>query len=350
MIDPHVHCRDWEESHKETVAHALHVAERAGVSAIFDMPNTKPAIVSYEIVKRRLEHAKSAQSKTFYGVYIGLTYNPKQIEEAVRTFGEFSPSVVGFKMYAGHSVGNLAMPNEEDQKRTYKILEELGYKGVLAVHCENEKFMKPELWNPQDPISHTKVRSPEVEINSVRDQIAFASESNFSGTLHIAHISHPDSVNLVIQARKDTSLKITCGVTPHHCLLSSDLSNNSDGLLYKVNPPLRTQESADAMLEHLRLGAIDFVETDHAPHTLFEKMNAPYLSGFPGLPFLPFFAQFLELQGFTEQHIRKCMHERACEIFQIDIPNLALSTDYDLAKEYEVDVYAEVRKRIREAF
>jgi len=346
MIDPHVHCRGWNESHKETVAHALFVAGQAGVSAIFDMPNTSPPLISGELVKKRIEEAKRQNRKVFYGCYMGLTADPGQIKEAVRIHKEYFPSVVGFKMYAGHSVGSLALQTEEQQNLVYETLSELNYRGVLAVHCEKEKFMKPELWDPLHPESHSDARPPQAESESIKDQIEFAAEAGFGGTLHIAHISHPDSVALVNTERKKQSFAISCGVTPHHCLLSNDLMKNSKGLLYKVNPPLRTVNDAHTMIEYLRKGIIDVVETDHAPHTLQEKLNPPYMSGFPGLPFFPHFLNLLQQKGFSEQDITRCTHSRTCELFQFDVPNTSLQINYDLHREYEVDVYEPVRTKL----
>ncbi len=348
MIDPHVHCRDWNESHKETIAHALLVAERAGISGIFDMPNTNPPIISRELAIKRIEDAGKVDSKVFYGLYFGLTSDPKQIEEAVQTYNELFPSVVGFKIYAGHSVGNLAISVEEEQRRIYKTLAELGYKGVVAVHCEKESLFNQELWNPHYPRTHSLARPAIAETESIKDQIHFASESDFKGTLHIAHISHPESVLLVNQARKNTSLKITCGVTPHHCLLGNELMTGENGILYKVNPPLRSGADCEIMVKYLHEGLIDFIETDHAPHTLHEKLNAPYMSGFPGLPFVPHFLRFLLHIGFSEERITYRTHQRICEAFNIDIKDTPMHVDYGLEQEYEVDVYEPIRQKFKQ--
>ena len=347
MIDPHVHCRDWAQGHKETIAHALHVAEYAGISAIFDMPNTDPPIISRDLVRKRLDDANRAGSSVRYGLYVGMTANPRQIKEAVAIYREFFPRVVGFKLYAGHSVGTLAVPDEPGQRTVYETLSDIGYNGMLAVHCEKEQYMKPELWSPKNPSSHTLARPPEAEIRSIEDQIAFAAQSKFSGVLHIAHISHPDSVEIVCRERTKQSFRISCGVTPHHCLLSSEMMQQDNGILMKVNPPLRSSDNAVSMLDALRSGKIDCVETDHAPHTIFEKVNPPYMSGFPGLSFVPHFLRYLALRGFTQKEIDRCTHWRACELFKVDIPNDKKYQDYDLATEYQVDVYERIRKKLQ---
>ncbi len=345
MIDPHVHCRDWKQSHKETIEHALSVADRIGLSGIFDMPNTSPSIDSRELIERRLDDAYRFASPVFYGVYAGLTSNPNQIREVVATWKELFPKVVGLKMFAGHSVGNLGIVGEGEQRLVYQTLSSEGYDGVLVVHCEKESFLKPNLWTPSNPRSHSYARPNESEVESVRDQIGFATESKFKGTLHIAHISVPESVELVDIARKENNIIVTCGLTPHHCLLNYGLIPESkDGLIYKVNPPVRDSASQSEMLELLRHGKIDWIETDHAPHTLKEKLGEPFLSGFPGLPFYPHFLDYLRSEGFSEEQLRNLSHINIGSIFGISLPERDINPNKELHTEYDVDVYRGIRK------
>jgi len=337
MIDPHVHCRDWNQKHKETIEHALQVAEKAGLSAIFDMPNTDPPIVSRETVEKRIVDAEKCHSKIFYGFYIGLTSDENQIIEAVNLWKEYSSNVVGLKMYAGHSVGSLGIIKEDEQRLVYRTLASHNYGGVLAVHCEKESLLRPELFNPENPKTHSFARPPESEIESVKDQIKFAEEVNFEGNLHICHVSVPDSVELVNNAKY---VMISCAVTPHHCMLNYEMIPESkEGLIYKVNPPLRSREHSEKLFSLLKNGKIDFIETDHAPHTLKEKLENK-MSGFPGLPFYPNFIKYLEKKGFSKDQIYNLTYGNICRIFNADIPlirNPELS--FNLDKEYEFDVY-----------
>jgi len=345
MIDPHVHCRDWDQNYKETIKHALLVAKKIGSSGIFDMPNTSPPINSREAIERRLTDAAKIKSPVFYGIYAGLTSDKNQIKEVVKTWKELFPKVVGLKMFAGHSVGNLGIVEEEEQKLVYQTLAAEGYDGVLAVHCEKESLLKPDLWNPVNPKSHSFARPPESEIESVKDQINFAQTSKFKGVLHIAHVSVPESIDLIERARRQKKIRISCGLTPHHCLLNYDLIPESKkGLLYKVNPPLRRKESSEKMLIFLKEGKINWIETDHAPHTLKDKLEEPFMSGFPGLPFYPHFLKFLLGNGFSKLQIRNLTHNNICNTFGINLPELSEIPDLGLDNEYEVDVYREKRK------
>lgn len=345
MIDPHVHCRDWKQSHKETIAHALSVAERIGLSGIFDMPNTSPPINSRELVEKRLADAYKTDSPVFYGVYAGLSSDPNQIKEVVETWRELFPKVIGLKMFAGHSVGNLGIVGEDEQRLVYQTLSNEGYDGVLVVHCEKEGLLKPMLWTPSNPRSHSYARPNESEVESVENQIDFAREYKFKGVLHIAHISVPESVELVDRTRKENSIRVTCGLTPHHCLLNYEsIPESQDGLIYKVNPPLRDEVSQKRMIELLKQGKIDWVETDHAPHTLKEKLKEPFMSGFPGLPFYPHFSDFLRANGFSEGQLRNLTHTNICDTFGINLPERDINSNKALHTEYEVDVYRGIRK------
>ena len=302
MLDPHVHCRDGKQRYKETIEHVFEVAKKQGIEKIFDMPNTDPPILYESDIQKRLKLVPKDQKENYF-LYIGATDNEKQLEEAVRCYDKYK-EIVGIKLYAGKSVGNLALINKEKQKRVYQTLSSLGYEGVLAVHCEKESCLRPELWNPTKPITHSYARPKKAEIESLKDQIKFAEESGFKGTLHIVHVSCPESVEIVDKAR--TKMKITCGVTPHHILWDNEMLNRPDGLLYKMNPPLRDKKDVAKLRQYLKEGKIDWIETDHAPHTIGEKLYPPYLSGYPSLYlYRDFVERFLPNMGLDKDLIRK---------------------------------------------
>ena len=278
-IDPHVHCRDDNQSYKETIPNALKIADEQGIDMIFDMPNTDPLIVSESAVKERLKLVPDDDIGRYF-LYIGATSEPKQLEGAVHVWKKYL-EVIGIKMFAGRSVGDLTISDGEGQKRVYETLANLGYTGVIAVHCEKEDLFKPDEWDPNYPISHSFARPPEAEVESIKDQIKFVKETGFKGNLHVCHISCPYSVELVDNARSE--IKITCAATPHHIMWNSERQNSPGGMIFKMNPPLRTEEERRGLEEYLKGKKIDWIETDHAPHQIGEKLFHPYLSGFPSL-------------------------------------------------------------------
>ena len=264
-IDSHVHLRDFRQAYKgETVKHGLEVARDSGVDAVFDMPNTSPPIMNEELVIKRLKLAKEANvPEVFYGLYIGLTQDLEQVKRAVDITRKFK-EVIGMKLYAGHSVGNLGVTKTEQQFEVYNTLSKEGYKGVLAVHCVKESEMDSSKWHYENPISHCHSRPEKAEIESVGDQIMFANATNFKGKLHIAHISSPKAVDLVNQAGI-FPVDASCGICPHHFIYDWTKMSNGNGILFKMNPPLREPSSREKMLDYLRGGKIDWIETDHAP-------------------------------------------------------------------------------------
>lgn len=311
MIDPHVHCRDGNQAYKETIKHVFSVADKQGVKKIFDMPNTSPPILRKTDIERRLKLVPKDRKEDYF-LYIGATADKNQLEEAVRCYDQ-SNKVIGIKLYAGKSVGNLAVVSEEKQQEIYKILSDLGYKGVLAVHCEKESYLKPEKWNPLKPITHLDSRPKEAEIESIKDQIKFSQQVGFKGILHIVHVSCPESISII----EKTKIKITCGVTPHHIMWSSEMLERPDGLLYKMNPPLRNKKDVEELRQCLKKGKINWVETDHAPHPIGEKLFPPYFSGFPSLYlYRNFVNNFLPAIGISNKQIRELTYDNIYKRFK----------------------------------
>jgi dihydroorotase len=249
----------------------------------------------------------------FYGLYGGITSDPGQIGEMVETYREADGAMVGLKLFAGHSTGGMGLVTEERQRMVYQTLASLGYRGVLAVHCEKESLLQPGLWDPAHPESHCLARPAEAEIASIADQIDFAHEVGFEGVLHICHISTRRSIQLVAQARAK-GMRITCGATPHHALLDADSAGREDNLL-KMNPPLRDRDDRDAVFQGLLDGSVDWIESDHAPHTIQDKRQGA--SGIPGFAGMLLLVQRLRAAGAAKVRLQSLCGERVRDIFRI---------------------------------
>lgn len=314
-IDPHVHFRDETQAYKETIAHGLALAKTQGVNIVFDMPNTATPLLNAEDVRRRLSRVPSAEKKNYY-LYVGATSNPDQLAEAVKLVNTHS-HVVGIKLFAGKSTGNLAVINPAEQQRIYRVLSENDYRGVLAVHCEKESEMT-NTFDPQQPVSHALARPNRAEIVSIKDQIIFAKDAGFQGNLHICHVSTKESIALVHQARQ--SLNITCGVTPHHLLWDASKLEEPNGLLYKMNPPLRSKEDVAALRTALKQEMIDWIETDHAPHSVGEKLHAGFPSGYPSLYLYKDLVEtFLPKLGLSQEQLWKLTFQNIQKTFQLNV-------------------------------
>ena len=354
MIDPHVHLRDWGQAAKETLKHGLSVAWRAGLDAVFEMPNTDPPLVTRDAILRRIEAADAARRSLgipiVHGLYAGVTAVPRQVEEMVRAWREIFPRVVGLKMFAGHSTGRMGIVDPREQALVYRTLAALGFTGVLAVHCEKEALLRPEDWDPARPVTHTKARPPAAEVASVDDQKKLAAKARFPGTLHVCHISTPWAVDLLrgrhegAAADDERTFRVTCGLTPHHALMDAGLMETAEGILLTVNPPLRPLPVPALMMQKLVDGEIDWIETDHAPHTRADKLER-HASGFPGFAFLPRFVRLLSDRGLSRERIRELTHGAVCRAFGVDIPATERAADPGLEKEYEFDAFASWKPR-----
>lgn len=331
MIDVHVHLRDGSQAAKETVLHGLSVCARCGIDACFDMPNTDVPLIGERAVSARLETGKAALDEVkrntgrtvTYGVYGGLTGDPGQIASMVALHRKLFPAMVGFKLYAGHSTGSMGVIDPRTQQSVYRTLARCGYRGVLAVHCEKESLLQPDLWDPSKPESHCDARPAHAEIASVADQIAFARESGFAGTLHICHISTAGALSLVEEART-SGMRITCGATGHHALLDKSVAGRP-GNLCRMNPPLRPSSDRRAIFSALADGQIDWIESDHAPHTLEDK--AAGASGIPSFAGTLVLVDRLRRHGVTEARLAALCAERANEVFGMDLPVTVPSDD-----------------------
>lgn len=350
MIDPHVHLRDGPERSKETLEHGLAVAWRAGLDGVCEMPNTDPPLDRRAAIERRIEAADRAIESLgigiFHGIWAGLTADPAQVEDAVRCWAELRPRVVGLKLYAGSSTGALGVTDVEAQRAVWARLAELGYDGVVAVHCEKESLFARSGdggvdWDPARPASWAAARPAEAEAASVDDQLALSAEAGFRGTLHVAHVSVPAALAAVVRARA-AGRRVTCGLTPQHALLSAADLAGPDGLLAKTNPPLRADPAPGLMLRALLDGAIDWVESDHAPHTLADKRER-HASGIPVLPFWPRFVEVLRERGMGTERLARVTHEAACEVLEAAVEDGARPPDPDLAREYPFDPFAGLR-------
>jgi dihydroorotase len=316
-IDPHVHFRDGEQKHIETIKHGLELAKAQGVEYVFDMPNTAPPVLREEDVLRRLSFVPSGQEHRYF-TYMGASKDPEQLKEAVMLVKEH-PKVIGIKMYAGKSTGDLAILKEEDQRAVYQILAQEGYTGVLAVHCEKESFMS-DTFDSKKPISHCESRPNSAEVESLTDQIKFAKEAGFKGVLHITHISTSRAVDLVDGERKvEGGLNIVCGVTPHHLLWDDEMMNLPNGLLYKMNPPLRNKKDVMQLREQLKQGKIDWIETDHAPHQIGEKLHGCCPSGYPSLYLYKSFVEIsLPELGLSSEEIENLTYGNIVKAFGLE--------------------------------
>lgn len=313
-IDVHAHCRDGKQAYKATIKSVTELARKQDIVAVGDMPNTIPPIQTSRDVEARIRLAEEEGCLDGYYLWVGMPNDPSRVGDAVEAAVSNDERVLGIKMFAGKSVGSLSMTKPENQKAVFKELARLDFDGVIALHCEKEELFHMELWNPDKPRSWNDARPQVAEVESIKDLISFAEEVEFAGTLHICHITSPEAVKVVDDARKN--LSITCGATPHHLTISTKMMDGHGGLMYKVNPPIRDDDTVQGLVELLRQGKIDWIETDHAPHTLEEKLNYPYMSGIQSLTGYKWFLARLRSDGFSNSQIDALTYSNIKRVFR----------------------------------
>ncbi len=275
MIDAHVHVRDMEQSNKETWETASLAALAGGVTTIIDMPNTIPATTNLRNLNSKREAAKKARVN--YKFHLGATeHNLHELEQILMS----DPSdVAGIKIFLAGSSSNEIVADENKIKEIFKLAKQ--YDKVVLVHSELQECLDSWQIIIEDKCiqNHDRLRNRECAIKGTELVLQLANE--IGNKLYICHISTKEEIGLI---NKYKNINIFCEVTPHHLTLESSILDLV-GNFGKVNPPLRTSEDNQALWEAVVDGTIDCIGSDHAPHTIDEKIanynDAP--SGFPGL-------------------------------------------------------------------
>ena len=274
FVDLHCHLREPGFEYKETVETATRAAARGGFTTVCAMPNTNPVMDSRAVVEFLL--GKASKEGIVNVLAIGAVTKGSRGEELAEMQDLADAGVVGYSD-DGNPVadGNI-------------MRQALSYSSAFGLpvinHCEvpelaaggsmNEGWVSNRLGIKGAPNSAEEVM--------VARDIALALLTG--GRLHIAHASTAGTVELVRQA-KNNGANVTCEVTPHHLTLSdeavlgqktpspfSPLAEDAYETNAKVNPPLRSRADVEAVVEGLRNGIIDFIATDHAPHSVVDKM------------------------------------------------------------------------------
>ena len=201
--------------------------------------------------------------------------------------------MVTYKVYMGHSVGDLFFTTLEQLDR---VLAQ--YRGCdVSFHCEDPVLLEAH----KGAALHEDRRPPECEVSATRFALTMIEKYGLRGKL--CHYSVGEGLPL-IRAARAKGLHVTCEVTPHHLYYSTaDITPQNRGWM-QMNPPLRVDADRVAMLAALRDGTLDYLATDHAPHTLEEKAKG--ISGQPHLDTYGAFVTWLILeQGFSPEQVAR---------------------------------------------
>jgi len=260
VIDSQVHFREPGAPHKEDLESGSRGAALGGVTAVFDMPNTRPLTTGPAELADKVARA-SGRMHCDFAFWVGGTHdNARDIAELERL-----PGAAGIKIFMGSSTGSLLIADDEG------VAAVLGAaRRRVAVHSEDEFRLEERkaFRIAGDPASHPVWRDETVALRSTQRLMRIAREHR--ALVHVLHVSTFEEIEL-LQSYKDIA---SVEVTPHHLTLS-DEDYHRIGTLAQMNPPVRGTRHRDGLWRGVEQGVVDVLGSDHAPHTLEEKAK-PY--------------------------------------------------------------------------
>lgn len=269
LIDVHVHFRDPGFTYKEDTLTGAEAAKKGGFTTIITMANTKPAVDNVETLMYLQEKAKETGIHIIPSGAISKGLKGKELVdmEILKAHGA-----------AGFTDDGIPLMNESLVYEAMKEAERLDV--PLSFHEEDQTF-----------IEHSGVNKGEISkklglggASALAEDILVARDGMLAletgCTVNIQHISSKNSVELVRMYKK-MGASLYAEATPHHFSLDESAVLKY-GTLAKMNPPLRTKEDQQAIIEGLKDGTIDIIATDHAPHAKEEK-NKPFAEAPSGM-------------------------------------------------------------------
>lgn len=269
VIDPQVHFREPGLEHKEDLFTASCACAKGGVTSFLEMPNTRPLTTTQAALDDKLSRA-AQKCLVNYGFFIGAT------AENLPDLLTANPTP-GIKIFMGSMHGQLLVDGEATLEAIFAAGDRL-----IAVHAEDQARInqrRQEFAGMDDVAVHSQIQDNQAAL--LATQLALKLSNKYQRRLHILHLSTGEEAELL---RQEKPSWVTAEVTPQHLLLNTS-AYEKIGSLAQMNPPLRSPRDNEILWQALLDGVIDFIATDHAPHTLAEKAqdypNTP--SGMPGV-------------------------------------------------------------------
>lgn len=345
-IDAHVHFREPGLTHKADISTESLAAVAGGVTTVFDMPNTKPATVTAETLKEKMNLAEG-RSYAKIGFHIGATNSNTAmirslISEGDQSLGIKAEDIPGVKVFMGSSTGNMLVDQKDSLDELFSIKE----KPVL-VHCEDEDTIKANLaaaeekYGKEIPFTeHEKIRSRKACIKSSIKALEMAIKH---GTrLVLCHISTKEEIEMA-RAAKISNPEIVAETSCNYLWFCNE-DYSRLGSRVKCNPAVKTSADREALRNAIADGVIDTIGSDHAPHLLSEK-NGTYTEVPSGLPSiqqsLPVLLTIAEQDGIPLTRIASVFSEKASDLYGLNRGKIRKSYEADLvvfdnAKKFEI--------------
>lgn len=320
LVDIHVHFREPGFTDKETIKTGSLAAARGGVTTVCAMPNTNPVPDTAEVFSEIQEIIDR--------------------DSVVRTF-QYAPITKALhsdRLIDMASIDAFAYTNDGVGVQTAKVMYEAmklaaSLDKPIVAHTEDEGLLF-------GGVMHEGQRNLElglpgimgiVESSQIARDILIAKETGVH--YHVCHVSSKESVEAIREGKRQ-GVKVTAEVTPHHLLLNErDIPSND--ATYKMNPPLRAKSDQEALIEGLLDGTLDFIATDHAPHTQAEKaqgfMKAPF--GIVGIEtsFALMYTHLVQAGLMTLEELIQRMGQVPAQLFKLPYSKVQVGSVADIA-------------------
>lgn len=322
FIDVHVHLREPGGEHKETIETGTRAAAKGGYTTICAMPNTRPVpdtVENFSHVLNLVEKNALIRVLPYASITIRQAGKERTDIEALKKLGAFALTDDGVGVQAA---GTMLEAMEEAAKFSVPVV----------AHCEDNTLI-------YGGVMHKGKRNEELGLKgipSVSESVHIARDillAEAAGAhYHVCHVSTKESVRVIRDAKK-AGIHVTAEVSPHHLLLCEDDIPSNDAS-WKMNPPLRGKEDMLALREGLLDGTLDFIATDHAPHTEEEKAvgfeKAPF--GIVGLEtaFPLLYTHFVKSGEWTLKQLLEYLTTKPSNVFGFEFGKLEVGAPADL--------------------
>ncbi len=287
MGDVHIHAREdvsGKNNYKEDFVSARSALRNGGLCHAGDMPNNPIPPVDDLSYKEKFKLIEKAEGELWAYAGVGPGTHPLSFP-------------VPYKVYMGPSIGDLYfkdLPTLESTLREYRGQN-------VSFHCEDPVTLK----NSEHLLLHHERRPVKAEVIATKDALMMIEKFNLKGKL--CHFSSKEGLFFIREARQ-RGVEVQIEVTPQHLYFDQENLKSLDQGKFQMNPPIRFTEDRIALLEAVKNGEIDFLATDHAPHTEEEKQRGA--SGLTGLDTYASFVTWLILiQGVNPQTVAKMASE-----------------------------------------
>jgi dihydroorotase len=276
-IDDQVHFREPGLTHKANIYTESKAAVAGGVTSFMEMPNTIPNALTEDLLEDKYAIAKHT-SLANYSFFMGVSNTNA---DEVLKMNKRKNDVCGVKIFMGSSTGNMLVDSEPALHKIFSESELL-----IATHCEDEKIIKENYKNLKSikpilsPSDHPIIRDENACYTSSSFAVSLAKKYN--SRLHVLHITTAKELELFTNDIPLKEKRITAEVCVHHLHFTAD-DYERLGYLIKCNPAIKESKNKEALWKGLLDNRLDVIATDHAPHTMEEKLP-PYEHAHSGLP------------------------------------------------------------------